>query len=63
MAEADYKQLISYKLAKIAFDLGWDFVRGNLLDKQMNAVESKHEREGGYNEKLLQKRLAYKKIR
>lgn len=26
MAEAGYKQLISYKLAKIAFDLGWDFV-------------------------------------
>src|SRR3989344_4071638 len=26
MAEAGYKQLISYKLAQIAFDLGWDFV-------------------------------------
>lgn len=26
MPEAGYKQLISYKLAKIAFDLGWDFV-------------------------------------
>ena len=26
MAENGYKQLISYKLARIAFDLGWDFV-------------------------------------
>lgn len=26
MAEAGYKQLISYKLALIAFNLGWDFV-------------------------------------
>lgn len=26
MAEAGYKKLISYKLARIAFDLGWDFV-------------------------------------
>lgn len=26
MAEAGYKQLISYKLALIAFELGWDFV-------------------------------------
>ncbi len=26
MAEAGYKQLISYKLAQTAFDLGWDFV-------------------------------------
>src|SRR3989338_6004202 len=26
MAEAGYKSLISYKLAQIAFDLGWDFV-------------------------------------
>lgn len=26
MAEAGYKRLISYKLAQIAFDLGWDFV-------------------------------------
>lgn len=25
MAEQGYKQLISYKLAQIAFDLGWDF--------------------------------------
>lgn len=33
---------------------------GYLLDKQINAVEAKHEREGGYNEKLLQKRLAYR---
>lgn len=33
---------------------------GYLLDKQINAVESKHEKEGGYNEKLLKKRLDYK---
>ncbi len=33
---------------------------GYLLDKQINAVEDKHEREGGYNENLLKKRLAYK---
>lgn len=26
MAEAGFKKLISYKLARIAFDLGWDFV-------------------------------------
>src|SRR5574342_1235535 len=26
MAEAGYQSLISYKLAQIAFDLGWDFV-------------------------------------
>lgn len=26
MAEAGYKNLISYKLAQIAFALGWDFV-------------------------------------
>jgi len=26
MAENGYKHLISYKLARIAFDLGWDFV-------------------------------------
>jgi len=26
MAEAGYKSLISYKLAQIAFDLGWNFV-------------------------------------
>lgn len=26
MAEAGYKSLISYKLAQIAFDLGWDFI-------------------------------------
>lgn len=35
---------------------------GYLLDKQINAVEEKHQREGGYNEKLLQRRLAYKKF-
>lgn len=33
---------------------------GYLLDKQINAVEAKHEREGGYNENLLRKRLEYK---
>lgn len=26
MAEAGYRQLISYKLAQTAFDIGWDFV-------------------------------------
>lgn len=134
MAEAGYKGLISYKLAQIAFDLGWDFVPsyynrledsrqrdqikqalrsykqnivegsserslssklklysvakvkevfgglegkeeletilnylidlikrgGYLLDKQINAIEEKHRVEGGYNENLLKKRLAYK---
>lgn len=35
---------------------------GYLLDRQINAVEEKHQREGGYNEKLLKKRLAYKRI-
>lgn len=35
---------------------------GFLLDKQINAIEEKHQKEGGYNEKLLQKRLAYKKF-
>ncbi len=34
---------------------------GYLLDRQMNAVEEKHQREGGYREKLLRKRLEYKK--
>ncbi len=34
---------------------------GYLLDRQINAVEEKHEREGGYNEKLLKKRLEYKR--
>ena len=34
---------------------------GYLLDRQINAVEGKHQREGGYNEKLLKKRLEYKK--
>lgn len=34
---------------------------GFLLDKQINAIEEKHQREGGYNEKLLQKRLIYRK--
>lgn len=36
---------------------------GYLLDKQINAVEEKHEREGGYNEKLLQRRLNYKRYK
>ncbi len=36
---------------------------GYLLDRQMNALEEKHRREGGYNENLLKKRLDYKKIR
>lgn len=35
---------------------------GYLLDKQINAVEEKHQREGGYNEKLLKRRLDYKRI-
>jgi len=34
---------------------------GYLLDKQINAVEEKHQREGGYNENLLKKRLEFKK--
>jgi len=34
---------------------------GYLLDRQINAVEEKHRREGGYNENLLKKRLQYKK--
>lgn len=34
---------------------------GYLLDRQINAVEEKHQREGGYNEKLLKKRLEYRK--
>ena len=33
---------------------------GYLLDRQINAVEEKHEKEGGYSETLLKKRLAYK---
>lgn len=33
---------------------------GYLLDKQINAVELKHQTEGGYNEKLLKKRLEFK---
>jgi len=32
---------------------------GYLLDKQINAVEKKHETEGGYKENLLKKRLSY----
>lgn len=34
---------------------------GYLLDRQINAVEQKHQREGGYNENLLKKRLQYKR--
>lgn len=34
---------------------------GYLLDKQMNALEEKHRREGGYNENLFKKRFEYKK--
>jgi len=34
---------------------------GYLLDRQINAVEDKHQREGGYNEKLLKRRLLYKR--
>lgn len=33
---------------------------GYLLDQQIKAVEEKHQREGGYNENLLKKRLSYK---
>lgn len=33
---------------------------GYLLDRQINAVEEKHLREGGYRENLLKKRLEYK---
>ena len=55
MAEAGYKSLISYKLAQIAFDLGWDFV-----PKYYSEYEDSRQKEGGYNENLLRKRLAYK---
>lgn len=34
---------------------------GYLMDKQINAVEEKHTKEGGYRENLLRKRLVYKK--
>lgn len=33
---------------------------GYLLDKQINAVEEKHQKEGGYRENLLKRRLTYK---
>lgn len=33
---------------------------GYVLDRQIDAVEKKHEQEGGYNENLLRKRLAYR---
>lgn len=34
---------------------------GYLLDRQIDAIEKKHETEGGYNENLLKKRLEYRK--
>ncbi|MBI4999670.1 four helix bundle protein [Candidatus Gottesmanbacteria bacterium] len=34
---------------------------GYLLDQQIRAVEKKHMEEGGYSEKLLRKRLEYRK--
>lgn len=34
---------------------------GYLLDKQMNALEVKHMKDGGYSENLLKKRLEYRK--
>ncbi len=34
---------------------------GYLLDRQIDAVEEKHRREGGYSENLLKKRLDYKR--
>lgn len=34
---------------------------GYLLDKQINAVEEKHQKEGGYNENLFKKRLEYRR--
>jgi four helix bundle suffix protein len=34
---------------------------GYLMDKQINAVEAKHQREGGYNENLLKRRLEFQK--
>lgn len=34
---------------------------GYLMDQQIRSVERKHETEGGYNEKLLKKRLEYRR--
>lgn len=34
---------------------------GYLLDKQMNSLEAKHTKEGGYNENLFKRRMEYKK--
>ncbi len=34
---------------------------GYMMDRQINAVERKHQTEGGYREKLLQKRLIYRR--
>ena len=36
---------------------------GYLLDKQMNTLEEKHTKEGGYNENLLKRRLDYRRSR
>ena len=36
---------------------------GYLLDKQMNSLEEKHTREGGYNENLLKRRLKYRRTK
>lgn len=35
---------------------------GYLLDKQINAVEEKHKKEGGYKENLFKKRMDYKNL-
>ena len=40
MAEAGYKSLISYKLARTAFDLGWDFV-----PRYYNRIEDSRQRD------------------
>lgn len=34
---------------------------GYMLDRQLNVLEEKHKREGGYRENLLKRRLAYRK--
>lgn len=34
---------------------------GYLLDKQLDAVETKHQQEGGYSENLLKRRLEYRR--
>jgi len=35
---------------------------GYLMDKQINAVEEKHKKEGGYRENLFKKRMDYKNL-